>query len=759
MLAPMKPIHLLLACIPLLAIGAFSGGAELPVGSSPPAVSFPHFPDRLHAVVWRNWDLVPTERIARTVGATEAQINAVATSMGLAPNRPVSLRHQKQIYITVVRRNWHLLPYDQLLTLLGMTAEQLEFGLREDDVLFLKLGSAKPKCEPLRYAEPDEATKQRAAEIKAVVENHFGNALKDLGEERFAFIERLSSVRGLAAAKPQVVQDQAPRFIYSYFGVFGDPLLDASIDPYPDGLLARLSEMGVNGVWLHVVLRQLAPGGADFPEFGEGHETRLANLRKLVERGRRYGIAVYLYINEPRAQPAAFFASRPEMAGVRERDQIAMCTSDPRVRKWMTDALAHVFRETPGLGGAFMITASENLTSCASHAAQAGCPRCKSREEVEVIAEVNAAIEAGVHRGDPNAKVLAWDWGWAGHTDAPRYIEKLPDNVWLLSVSEWSQPFERGGVQGAVGEYAMSVVGPGPRATRHWKLAKQRGLKTAAKIQVNNTWELSAVPYLPVMDLVAKHCANLAAGDVDGLMLSWSLGGYPSLNLQTAQRILGKKNVDVNKVLDEMAVEHYGKEAAPHVRKAWTAFSAAFEEFPYCIETLYLAPLQFGPANLLFATPTGYGSTMSGFPYDHLDGWRGPYAPEVFVEQFQKVAAGWAKGMEHFDDAMKVIDPAHRPLLLNDSHIASAAYTHFLSVANQGRFVHARNSLTAGDAAQKAIFRKCLTDEIQTAKQLYALTKNDSRIGFEASNQYYYTPLDLVEKVINCENLLLKYRP
>ena len=30
----------------------------------------------------------------------------------------------------------------------------------------------------------------------------------------------------------------------------------------------------------------------------------------------------------------------------------------------------------------------------------------------------------------------------------------------------------------------------------------------------------------------------------------------------------------------------------------------------------------------------------------------------------------------------------------------------------------------------------------------------DSRIGFEASNQYYYVPLDLVEKVINCHDLL-----
>ena len=87
-----------------------------------------------------------------------------------------------------------------------------------------------------------------------------------------------------------------------------------------------------------------------------------------------------------------------------------------------------------------------------------------------------------------------------------------------------------------IGEYSLSAVGPGPRATRHWELARQAGLKTAAKVQVNNSWELASLPYLPVMDLVAEHCHNLASLGVDGMMLSWSLGGYPSPNLDIAAR-------------------------------------------------------------------------------------------------------------------------------------------------------------------------------------------------------------------------------
>jgi len=40
------------------------------------------------------------------------------------------------------------------------------------------------------------------------------------------------------------------------------------------------------------------------------------------------------------------------------------------------------------------------------------------------------------------------------------------------------------------------------------------------------------------------------------------------------------------------------------------------------------------------------------------------------------------------------------------------------------------------------------------ARQLYLISKEDSRIGFEASNHYYYFPLDFVGKVINCEFIL-----
>ena len=730
--------------------------AELPAVADRPPIETPHFPDSLHAVVWRNWQLVEPQRLAAVLGTTTEKVTKLAVSMGLprVVSPPPEMRERG--YITLIRRNWHLLPYEQLTQLLGITPDELALRLREDDFLYIKLGSLKPRCPRVTYGEPNAAARQRAAKIRSLVERNFGAQLEQPSEPRFAFVAALSEVQDLKPTGIKRNPNDRLRFIYSYFAMFGDPLATPQLDPFPAGLLARLRVQGVNGIWLHTVLRQLAPGGSDFPEFGEGHEVRLDSLRKLVQRAKQYGIDVYLYVNEPRAMPTAFFEHRPEMAGVAEGEYVAMCTSDLRVRQWIGDALAHVFREVPDLGGVLTITASENLTNCASHGQHRNCPHCAQRTEAEILVETNTVIADGVHRTSPAAKVIAWDWGWSGHGDARSTIALLPDSVWLMSVSEWSLPIERGGIKSAVGEYSMSAVGPGPRATLHWDAAKQRGLKTVAKVQLNNTWELSAVPYLPVLDLVAEHCERLAKADVDGMMLSWSLGGYPSLNLELAQEFAARPVPETSTALQKIAERHFGPQAAPLVRRAWTKFSRAFEEFPFHGAVLYNAPQQMGPANLLYGRPTGYAATMVGIPYDDLTAWRGPYPSQIFAAQFQKVADGWAAGLVDLEAAQKLVPANLRAAAAADVRVARAAQLHFASVANQAEFIIARDAILAAQGdADTNVLRQQLTStlerEVDLAKSLFALASADSRLGYEASNHYYYVPLDLVEKVISCE--------
>jgi hypothetical protein len=757
-------VHFTWTCIVLVhkASASPAEGTVLPHGDARASIVSLHFPDRIHEFVWRNWNAVEPGKLARILGATAQQITEVADSMGLpgAVSIPPELRERG--YITLIRRNWHLLPYEQLLELLEMTPERLAFALREDDFLWVKLGRVKPKCEPLRYLKPDEAARRRAAEIRRVVKEDFGQELHRPSEPRFDFVRQLSTP--LQSSRPKFGDDQPRllRLVYSYLAVYGDPLSNPNLDPYPDGFLERLSAVGVNGVWLHVVLRDLAPGGTAFPEFGADHARRLANLRTLVQRARKYGINVYLYMNEPRAMPASFFKDRSEIGGVLDAqgEYRALCTSHPAVRQWMGDALAHVFRQVPDLGGAYAITASENLTSCASLSGWRTCPRCKERSDTGIISEVVTVIEEGVHRGNPNANVIVSDWGWKGHGDARDIIARLPKSVWLMSVSEWAMPIERGGIETKVGEYSISTVGPGPRALSHWAVAANAGLKRAAEIQFNNTCEIASLPYLPVMDLVAEHLRNLAALKFDGMLIGWTMGGHPSPNFQLAQRLTRAPTPDVDTVLDSIARERFGADGAPHARKAWTLMSDAYRQYPFHVSVVYTSPVQVGPANPLYATKTGYRATMWGIPYDDLDRWRGPYPAEVFAAQFEKMAAGWHPGIAELRLAVDKVPPERRSEVEADLRFARAAVINFQSVANQARFILARDALArpSNTPEERRLLRieirRLLESEIALARELFTLVQQDSRIGFEPSCHYFYLPLDLVEKVVNCRWLL-----
>ncbi|MCW3097577.1 MAG: hypothetical protein JWL77_3195 [Chthonomonadaceae bacterium] len=732
---------------------------DLPVGSAPKPVALPHFPDREHAFVWRNWSLVPTVRLARTLGASEAEVVRMGRAMGLTAPPVISEDQQRRSALTVIRRNWHLLPYGQLLSVLQWTPEHLAFTLQEDDFLYIKLGSLKPDCAPLHYHTPDAATRKRETEIAQVVQESFPNGLPPATSPLFHFVSELQQP---VAARPVKQNRFSPRFCYSYFALYGDPLLDTQADPYPEGYLKQMAAAGVTGVWLQGVLPKLAPFPWD-PAQSEHYRERLENLRRLTARAKRHGIGVYLYLNEPRSLPLAFFTTHPELRGAVEGDHAALCTSSPEVQRYLTDAVATVCRTAPDLAGIFTITASENLSNCWSHGGGAGCPRCGARSPAEVIAEVNRLVRDGIRQAHSSARLIAWDWGWPEDA-AHAIIDLLPPDATLMSVSEWDLPIARGGVNSVVGEYSLSSVGPGPRAQRHWAWAHGRGLKTIAKIQAANSWELSAVPYLPALENTAHHAANLRAANIDGLMLGWTLGGYPSPNLEVVAEV--GSGASEEEALRRVAARRYGAGAAASVVAAWKAFSTAFREFPFHIGLVYTAPMQFGPSNLLWGEPTGFHATMIGFPYDDLDAWRAVYPPEVFIGQFEKVADGFDRAVNHLRNSTAALKLSvrERNALESELRIAEAAALHFRSTADQARFIVLRRALQTAQTAEVAHpiiadLRTVLNREIATATRLYTLQSQDSRIGFEASNQYYYVPDDLLEKILNCRDLRDRWLP
>ena len=746
------------AALALCAAAAPLSAAEIPFPGQPetkPALAPDPFPDRISAYVWRNWFVVPHDRLAKVVGATERDLREIAVEMGLPPEPVVLPEWRRKGYITVLRRNWHLLPYSQLMELLDMDREELRYSLLEDDFLFHKLGRIKPKCDALTYDRSSAAKTAPQRKRIAQLLREEGVDASAPEEPRFKFVKDFAAASGKPFAASSADSPFDFRLISSYFADYGDPLADPEIGSFPEGLLEQLGRQGVNAVWLHTVLRTLAKD-PKYPEFGEGCEKRLANLQKLVDRCAKYGIKVYLYVNEPRAPDASFFEVNDERRSFRgtpnadSSGTYAMCTSVPEVRRWVHDSLKSVFSTVHGLGGIFTINMSENLTNCASRWRKHLCPRCKDRAKWEIVGEITNTIVDGVLDGDPEANVIVWDWAW--HDLEPEGLDKITamlkgKRCRLMSVSENRMPYNRGGVTGLEFDYAISIVGPGESAKRVWDAAKANGLGGVAKVQANCSWELSSFPSLPVMDLVARHACNLAREGVSGIMLAWSVGSCPAANL----RIFGelrKGETDEGAVLDRLAADMYGASAVKAVRKAWTAFSTGFEQYPFCVPTIYDGPVQCGPSNPLFAKPSGWSATMVCYPYDDLNTWKGQYPADIWASQMNMVAEGFAEGCRLFEDVVAKCAPEKRAVAERELAMYRAEQLHFRSSVDQARFVIAR---ALGD---KATMRSCADRELDAAKTLLPLCAADSRIGYESSNHYFYIPQDLREKIVSTRMIL-----
>lgn len=824
----------------------------LPPLTQKKAADYPYFPTRQQLFLWRNWEMLPAEKLAAVLCATCGQVLQLAAESGLPVPPVVNPFYRERGYITLIRNNWHVLPYSQLMELLDLTEDELAFILKEDDFLAEKLGD-KPNLPPLHYRPLTAQERQKTAELKKwtlqIPKNAFSQSadfqfLKtyqtpraelrtqclpvQLSEEwgiqaepasklfaedfcremqtrwgisltgsrffikteilpaldlpRESHIIRIQTtgiqitavdaagiLRGLQYLLALAEQNGGPcfpkkefmrktrfetRFIYSYQALYGDPLLDGGHASYPDSLLCQYARLGINGIWLHVVLYKLVPFPFD-ASYSKDWERRQEGLRQLIARAARYGIKIYLYFNEPRCMPASFFENHPELLGYLRKNYGTLCTSSPEVRDYLAESIRRLCRAAPGLGGFFTITASENLTNCYSHTVEPLCPRCGKKSITEVFADVNLLFAKAAHSVDPSIEVIAWNWGWQKKgIDWERLTQMLKEeNIRLMCTSEEAVEKSFGSVKTAVIDYSISMVGPGAYAKSIWKTAKKHGLKAYAKVQFNNTWECSAVPFIPALQSIENHMEGLIRENVDGLMLSWSLGGYPSLALELMSRYYWTEDAPHHDFYSLFG------ENGPVVETAAAAFSRAFDAFPFHIKSLYNGPQQMGPANLLFEKPSGLTATMTGYPYDDLEKWRSVFPVELYEEQFRLVAAGFRKALDHFQ---KAVSGAKNEWLLQFEDTAEACTCIFESCYQQIRFIRMRERYLAesegpGREALRRELHTLLEQEYRVAQELLEIVLRNGTIGYEAANHYFFNRYSLMEKLLNCRWLQTRF--
>lgn len=548
------------------------------------------------------------------------------------------------------------------------------------------------------------------------------------------------------------------RFIYSFCGLYADVLDEPSEISFPDELLEGYARCGISGVWIQGVLYKLAPYPFDEKQ-SDGWKERLKRLDELTKRAARYGIKIYMYINEPRPLPLSFFEKHPNLQGaVLGEDFACLCSSNPVTHEYLRNALQTVCKGAPLLGGFLNITQSENNVTCHSAGmahtpADRACKVCEKLSASDVTANLVRTMTNAISEINPSAKFFyyAWSLGYTlGEDEAENLIRKLPKEAIVLQVSETEMPFERGAVKDKILDYSLSIIGPGDVARKQWKIAKENGLETAAKIQINNSWENSSAPFIPVYDNVIAHMKNLVDEGIEHIMLAWTLGGYISDNIKMASSYFFEDEMSDTDAYDEILGRTYG-EYANVIKSAVSHFCKGFSAYPFNTMHIYCGPSNAGAANLFYPKPSGMSGTMTCFPYDDLYGtWRGKsvsnpededylYPPEVLEKQYGLICDEWEKGLEVIKE-------------LPDCEFKDMAiynYTLFKSSHNQIRYYLQRDG-----AADRACINEIIKSEKELAIKAYKIMLKNAAVGYEAANHYYVTRANLCEKIVQCEYLL-----
>lgn len=676
-----------------------------------PAIALPHFPTRHQAFIFRAYEFFSCEKIAKILKTTPENIEKAVLDLGLPEYQNKDLWVNKG-YITIIRRLWHILPYSQLLELLETDENSLAVILREEDFLDIKL-SNKPICEPVLWRELTEEEKKQTAEIKKII-----SVISTKGKKPFEFEFEMPKIKFSGKELFET------RMIYTFSGLYLKAFdVDSSVY-CSDEMLKAYANLGINAVWAQAVLFQITEFPFE-PSISAGYEKRLENMRNFTERLEKFGIKLFLYLNEPRSMPESFYEKYPNLKGHKQSEEnVCMCTSAKEVQNYLKNGVEAVCRAVPKLGGFFTITRSENLTNCYSVAGryETNCPICSNRTPEEVIAEVNACIAEGAHRVNKDIKVMAWSWGW--NEKNIDIIKKLPSDVILLSQSELHIPFDIGGVKDKVIDYSMSIVGPGENAKTEWQTARENGLETAAKVQICTTWEAPTAPAIPVYPKIEEHMNNLRNEGVKHLLASWTLGGYPSLNIQYAAKYFYEKC--------EMP------SLSKNLSDAVSIFSKAFSEFPFHICTLYYGPFGAGPSSMLFLDKTGYSSTMTCFAYDDIESWRAIYPLDTYINQLTKLCDLWKTGLDLIEN-----EPDGETKIM-----AEAVYYLYKSSLNQTLFYKYR------DENDKENMHLLAIQELDIANKMLALMNKNAAIGYEAANHYVFSKGQLIEKQINCNYVI-----
>lgn len=591
----------------------------------------------------------------------------------------------------------------------------------------------------------------------------------------------------------------SPFYVDEFTGYSGDPFNAEWISPgmdypgyreedagpeifYHDNMLMRLAEHGFNGIWIRGSFRHFARNSA-IPEFGANSDEILGKLNGVCKRAARYGIRVFLYLNEPLGmrEDDEFFKLYPQCRGAAStyKPMVNLCTSTPEIKTYLRESARDIFTRVPDLAGFVMITASEYPSHCWCRTGVkpenpeerfgevSDCPRCSRRTPQDTVGELVRLIRDGAQSVKPEAEIIAWNWSWAMWEPDPQegVLAALPEDTIVMGDYERGEPAEACGIPYTNDEYNIKVVGPSQRfrGVADFMLSRNRPLY--ARIQIGTTHENPDIPYLPVPHKIGQKYVTLRETGVSGLMTCWNFGNMPSLATEVAGHFsFAPQPEQVEDGIREIAVRNFGPDAADDVVAAWDILAKAHDDFPGSIPVMYNGPISRGPAfwfvfdqvNKKFPNSWLLDKDVEG---DQLN-WCSPFTPEQVLMCYRSEVEKGREALPLFESALAKAKGEDLRRLRREAGVAKFHLLQTESAANVLDFLLTRNAFYASeDAAEKRALldrmEEICRDELAVAPTSIPLMEADSRLGWHGEAYGYMISPDLVrEKLARLQQIV-----
>ncbi|MCD6362202.1 MAG: hypothetical protein J7M38_15190, partial [Armatimonadetes bacterium] len=542
---------------------------------------------------------------------------------------------------------------------------------------------------------------------------------------------------------------------------------------YHDNLLLRLFWHGFNGIWIRAALRKFAKCEV-FPEFGEDSDNILGHLRDLCRRAGELGMSVFLYMNEPMGldEDDPFWEKYPQCKGTlcHLKPVYYLCSSTQEVKDYLRQSCRYMFEQVPELAGVLLITASEYPSHCWCHVRVPGnaeqleemveggklCPRCAQRTPQEVIGEIVGLISEGIRSVKPEAEVIAWNWSWNMYEPDPQsgMLEALPDDVIVMGDYERGMPTKALDFEYTNDEYSIKVIGPSPRFVGCAEFQRGRNMPIYAKVQIGTTHENPNVPYLPVLQKIARKWQTLVEAGVTGMMTCWNFGNMPSLATETAGEMSWDPQPTVEEALRRVATRNFGPDAAEPMITGWEQLCTAHDDFPTSIPVMYYGPMSRAPVLPWLIEQIHHKFPRSWLLDTDIRGdelhWVTPFGAEKVLECFRAVAANWEKGLRTMETALEAAEELDRERLEREINVVRFCLVQLTSSGNLTEFLITRDAMYATeDPAEKNALLDRMEElcraELENAPKAIPLVQADPRLGWHGEAYGPMVTPELVE--------------